>query len=479
MDGVKEVMAPPVEHSREDEQGVGYSYVGLQRPSAIEQRPALQSIEVAWLLWAERRFLVRFTAAGVLFFLLFSLVLPKRYTASVRLMPPDFGEMSRLALSLPGLSSDSEGSGGGGGGGKASGMMGLATQLLGLSSSGQLFTGVLQSRTIEDDLINRFGLMKLYGARYPEDARKILEANTEVKIDDKTGILGIAVEDKDPRRAAEMAGAYVENLNKVLEKLNSSSAHRERLFIEKRRVEVQNELADAAKEFSEFASKNAAIDIPEQAKAMVQAGADLQGQLIAAQSMLTGMQQIYTDNNPRVRQMKAQVSELERQVNKVGGKGVTPANGSVLGADELYPSVRQLPLLGVRYLELYRRSKIDEAVYELLSKQYEIAMLEEARDVPSVQILDPPLVPQKKTSPHRTYIVLGGMCFSILIGAVGIVAGASWKRVDSQVPWKIFVREVALTCKARTWDSHPGIRLREAANKLRNKVFALRKDNED
>jgi capsule polysaccharide export protein KpsE/RkpR len=479
VDGVREVMAPPVEHSRESEQGVGYDYVGLQQPSAIEQQPALQSIEVAWLLWAERRFLTRFTAAGLFLFVLLALVLPKRYTASVRLMPPDFGEMSRLALSLPGLSSDSEGSGGGSGGGKTSGMMGLATQLLGLSSSGQLFAGVLQSRTIEDDLINRFGLMKLYGVRYPEDARKVLEANTEVKIDDKTGILGIAVEDKDPQRAAEMAGAYVENLNKVLERLNSSSARRERLFIEKRRVEVKGELDDAAKEFSEFASKNAAIDIPEQAKAMVQAGADLQGQLIAAQSVLTGMQQIYTDSNPRVRQMKAQVSELARQVNKVGGKDVTPANGSVLGGDELYPSVRQLPLLGVRYLELYRRSKIDEAVYELLSKQYEIAMLEEARDVPTVQILDPPLVPQKKTSPHRTYIVLGGMCFSFLIGVIGIVARASWKRVDPQVPWKIFVREVALTCKARTWESAPGLRLREAVNRLRNKVFTLRKNNED
>jgi hypothetical protein len=166
-------------------------------------------------------------------------------------------------------------------------------------------------------------------------------------------------------------------------------------------------------------------------------------------------------------------------VNKVGGKDVTPANSSVLGSDELYPSVRQLPLLGVRYLELYRRSKIDEAVYELLSKQYEIALLEEARDVPTAQILDAPAVPQRKTSPHRAYIILGGMCFSFLVGAAGIIGGASWKRVDPQLPWKMFAREVALTCKVTIWDSPAGIRLRQMINKLWNKVFSLRKNGED
>ena len=132
-------------------------------------------------------------------------------------------------MSLPGLSSDSgEGGGGGGAASKTSGLMGLASQLLGLNSSGQLFVGVLQSRTVEDDVINRFGLMKRYSARYVEDARKQLESVTEIKVDDRTGILSISVEDKDPKLAAAMADAYVENLSKVLSTVNISSAHRER-----------------------------------------------------------------------------------------------------------------------------------------------------------------------------------------------------------------------------------------------------------
>jgi uncharacterized protein involved in exopolysaccharide biosynthesis len=470
VDGSNEVLAP-----LGSESGLESEYDGLPQSEALAH-PVMQSIDMAWLLWAERRFIARFAAAGVVVFILIAFLLPKRYTATVHLMPPGFNNMSELAISLPGMSSDSEGgSGGSGGAGKASGLMGLASQLLGLNTSGELFVGVLQSRTVEDDIINRFELMKLFNARYIEDARKTLESVTEVSVDDKTGILSISIEDKDPKLAAAIADAYVENLNRVLSTVSISSAHRERVFIEKRRAEVKKDLDDSAKEFSEFASKNAAIDIPEQAKAMVQAGADLQGQLIEAQSMLSGLRQVYTDNNPRVRQMAAQVNELERQVNKVGGKDVTPANGSVLSSNELYPSVRQLPLLGVRYLDLYRHTKIDEAVYELLTKQYEIATLEEARDVPSAQVLDPPMVPQKKTSPHRLWIVLGGMCFSLMVGVVSIIGEAYWKRTDPRLPWKLFANEVFLTCKAKTWNSTAGIRIRGLIDKWKENGFRIAK----
>jgi uncharacterized protein involved in exopolysaccharide biosynthesis len=242
------------------------------------------------------------------------------------------------------------------------------------------------------------------------------------------------------------------------------------VFIEQRQSEVKKELDADAREFAEFASQNAALDIPEQAKAEVSAAADLQAQLIGAQSLLNGLEQIYTADNYRVRQMKAQVAELERQVNKLGGKGVTP-NGSVLSGDELYPSIRQLPLLGVRYLDLFRRNKIDEAVYEFLTKQYEIARVEEVRDVPTAQILDAAVVPQKKTSPHRFFIMLGGMCFSFASGVSWILGRDRWKRTSSQSPWKVLIQEIAIVCKAATWDSSFGIRMRAMGNKLKRSYF--------
>jgi uncharacterized protein involved in exopolysaccharide biosynthesis len=471
MDRPTDSVVPLVEQTTETERPVVYRDVITHEGESRDER-ALKSIDAAWLLWNNRRLLARNTFIGLLLFTLLAFLLPKKYTATTRMMPPDFNTSSTLALAAPALSSgaSSEGSGGGGS------IMGLASQLLGLSSSGQLFVGVLQSRTIEDDIIHRFGLMKLYWARYPEDARTQLESFTDIQQDSKTGILSLSVTDKDPKRAAAMAQAYVEDLNRVLAQENTSAAHRERVFIERRLAQVKEQLDLSAKNFSEFASANTAIDIPEQGKAMVAAAADLQAQLIAAQSILKGLQQVYTDDSVHVRQMKAQVAELQTQLDKLGGKNVNPTGGSTLPKGELYPSIRQLPLLGVKYLDLYRQSKIDEAVYELLTKQYEVAKIEEARDVPTVQVLDPAIVPQKKASPHRLYIMLGGLCFSFLFATSWVVGGAYWERIDPQHPWRIFGEEVYGTLRVRTWDSSVGLRTRSWANRVGKRISIHRKD---
>jgi uncharacterized protein involved in exopolysaccharide biosynthesis len=471
-----EVIAPTVEQPRESEQAVGYEALGLQQEQRVAQAPGFQPIDVAWLLWGERRFLARLTAAGLVAFTLAAFLLPKRYTATVHLMPPDYNSTSELALSLPGFSSGTDEGGGGGGGGLGVGsVMGVASKLLGLNTSGSLITGVLQSRIVEDNVVNQFGLMKLYSVRYPEDARKALEGVTEVKEDSKTGIIGLSVEDKDPRQAAAIAQSYVENLNQALASVNASASHRERVFIEQRLAEVKKELDASAKEFSEFASANSAINLPEQAKAMVGAAADLQAKLIAAESLLKGLRQIYTDNNVNVRQMKAEIAELQQQINKFGGMDVTPADGSTLPRNELYPSIRQLPLLGVRYMDLYRRNKIDEAVYELLTKQREIARVQEARDVPSVQVLDPAVVPRKKTSPHRAWIILGGVCFSFLVGSIWLISRAHWERIDPQQPWKILAHEVFVSCKGRSWDSRIGLAIRSARRSFVSRISSPQK----
>jgi capsule polysaccharide export protein KpsE/RkpR len=360
-----------------------------------------------------------------------------------------------MISALPALSSGGDSSGGAGGS-----VMGLANKLLGLNSTGQLIVGVLRSQTIEDRIIQKFGLMDLYSQKFPEDTRTKLEGYSAIKEDSQTGIISITVEDKSPARAAAMAQAYTEELNQILADVNSSGARRERLFIESRIQEVKARLDASAKEFSAFASQNTAIDIPQQAKAMVEAAADLQGQLIAAQSMLRGLQQIYTDKNPRVQQVQGQVSELELQLDKIGGKDVKADQGSLLQKGELYPSIRQLPLLGVQYLNLYRQSKIDESVFELLSKEYELAKLEEARNTPSIHVLDQASVPKKKASPHRLLIIVGGSFFCLLVSTTWLVAGAYWERVDPEEPWRIFADEVHLAAKVRTWDSSLALRIR-------------------
>ena len=150
-----------------------------------------------------------------------------------------------------------------------------------------------------------------------------------------------------------MAQAYVDQLNIAVSALSTSSARREREFLETRLAGVKQDLDHAAQDFSQFASKNTAIDIAEQGKAMIGAAARLQGELIAAEAQRQGLEQIYTANNARVREVQATIDELRKELNKLGEAGTGPdAPG---GEGSLYPSIRQLPLLGVTYSDLYRR----------------------------------------------------------------------------------------------------------------------------
>ena len=194
-------------------------------------------------------------------------------------------------------------------------------------------------------MIANFDLRRVYGQRRWVDARKELARQTDISIDRKSGILTIQVTDHDPRRATALAREYVAQLNSVVTQLNTSSASRERVFLEERLGQVKLELESAEKDFSQLASNNAALDIKEQGKAMVESAAILEGQLIAAQTELQGLRQIYTDQNIRVRTTQARIDELRRQIMKMGGE-TGPRVARPSEEDDIYPSIRKLPLLG-------------------------------------------------------------------------------------------------------------------------------------
>src|ERR1700674_3166950 len=257
-----------------------------------ESRERRRIVAKLGLLWEHRRFLFRCAAIGLVPSTIIAFLIPARYTSMTRLMPPDQsgqGMASMLAAFL----------------GKGGGLGAVGGELLGLKTSGDLFVGVLHSRSVQDDVINRFDLRNAYGISRYEDARKLLDSRTDVSADRKSGIITIAVSDKSPDRAAAMGREYVEALNRVVTTLNTSSAHKERAFLEERLGQVQQDLETAEKDFSQFASQNTAIDVKEQGKAMITAAAEVEGQLIAAETELEGLRQIYTPNNVRVRSGQA------------------------------------------------------------------------------------------------------------------------------------------------------------------------------
>jgi uncharacterized protein involved in exopolysaccharide biosynthesis len=163
--------------------------------------------------------------------------------------------------------------------------------------------------------------------------------------------------------------------------------------------------------------------------------------LIAAEAQRQGLEQIYTPNNARVRSVQANIDELRRQLNKLGGTGAAPDGSS--GESSLYPSIRELPLLGVSYFDLYRRVKIQEAVFETLTKQYELAKVQEAKEIPTVKVLDPANYPEKKAFPPRSLIALSGIVVAFFYGVLLILGRQHWNQIDPADPVKVFLTGVA------------------------------------
>ncbi len=438
MEAKREHAAPVIEAPARPELevvvGPGFEepLTGLINETAARER-AVASLR---LLWEQRQFLFRVTALALVAATAIAFLIPKRYESTARLMPPDNQSSSGLAVAAAALS------------GRVGGLGGIAGDLLGLKSTSELFVGILSSRTVEDKLIQQFDLKKVYRDRRMEEARKDLADHTDISVDRKSQIIKISVTDRDPQRAAALAQAYVEELNRLVAELSTSAARRERIFLEGRLQAVKQGLEEAEKEFSQFASSNTAIDIKEQGKAMVGAAATLQGELIAAQSQLEGLRQIYTDDNVRVRSVRARIAELRRQLEKLGGKGESATTVSDQPGDSLYPSIRKLPLLGVRYADLYRRTKVQEAVFETLTQQYELAKVEEAKEIPTVKVLDPANVPDKKSFPPRLLIVLLGTTLAFAVGVTWVFGRALWAGADPSDPRKVLAQEVLSAVRA-------------------------------
>jgi uncharacterized protein involved in exopolysaccharide biosynthesis len=354
---VPELDVPVAPGPKETPQGAGNSLVRLQ------------------LIWQRRRMLARAVFYGFLASTLVAFIITARYESTARLMPPDSGQSGGLAMAAAAMS------------GAAGGLGGVASDFLGLKSTSDIFVGILGSRTVRDKLIQQFDLKKLYGDRRMEDARKDLANHTGISVDRKSQIITITVTDKSPQRAAAMAQAYVEELNQLVAELSTSSARRERIFLEGRLQAVSQDL-------------------------------------------------------------KARIDELKHQLEKLGGKGESATSISDQPGDSLYPSIRKLPLLGVMYADLYRRTKIQEAVLETLTKEYELAKVQEVKEIPVVKVLDSPNVPDKKSFPPRLLIMLLGTAFAFALATTWVFGRTAWDQTDSNDHGKAFAQEVFSAVKA-------------------------------
>ncbi len=278
----------------------------------------------ATVLWERRRLLFRIALISLLLSLLIAFTLPKRYKSSARIMPPSNSSASTAMLAaLAGRAF-----------GGVGGLGSLAGSLLGGNNTTALFVELLRSGTVVDHLINRFDLQRTYHKRYRVDTAKYLARHTTITDDKKSGVITVVVEDTDPRRARDLAQAYLDELDQLVTRTSNSSAHQERVFIEKRLQKVKADLEFAQQQMSEFSSTHSTVDIKEQTRAMVDAGSRVQAQMVLEQANLNSLRQIYGDGNVRVRATQARIGVLQHQLSKMSGSSAPLPAGRYAGREQ-------------------------------------------------------------------------------------------------------------------------------------------------
>jgi uncharacterized protein involved in exopolysaccharide biosynthesis len=368
-----------------------------------------------------RRALITVALVAIIVSTSVAFLIPKRYESTTRIMPPEGPNPAALLAAVTGK--------------LPAGLSEMASGFLGVKNTGPLWVALLQSRTVIDKQIDHADLMRVYWTKHRYSARKKLIHRTDIGEDRKSGVITITVSDRDPARAKALADGYVNELNQLLASVSTSSARRERIFIEQRLNAARNDLEEAEIEFGRFASKNSTYDIKEQTKAIVSAGAQLEGQIIASESELEALQQTYTDENIRVRSVKARIASLRRELAKIGGSGQEA--DTTLAPGDLSPPVRQLPIVGVQWTDLYRHTKVQETVFELLTQQYEIAKIEEAKEIPTVKVIDVGDYPEKKAWPPRKLIITLGTLLSLLGTFAWFKIRADWDKLPADDPTKL------------------------------------------
>ena len=390
--------------------------------------------ELAAAIWQRRRWLATVTLLGMILASGIALLLPNKYESTAQLMPPD-------PQSLPSASVLGALTGSGP-------VVGLGGGLMSARTPAGTLIGILDSQTAQDDIINHFDLRRIFHCKFYADARNILKGKSTIAEDKKSGIISISVTDRDPKLARDVAESYVEELDKLVNSLSTSSARREREFLEQRLKSIKSDLDASSVELSQFSSRNATINPQSQGQALFESATRLQGELITAQGELSGLKAMYSDDNVRVREARARIEELQSQLRKMGGVG-GKVDGADQKSDQLYPSIRELPILGVTYSDLSRQLAMQEGIYEILTKQYELAKVQEAKEIPTIKVLDEPQVPERKSSPHRAVIVLLGVLISIFAGIGWIVACKLWEITDDTHPAKAMGMDLVRTFRGR------------------------------
>jgi len=371
---------------------------------------SVDMLDLALILAARKRFIFLFSFGVAVLTAIAVLIMPVSFTATTTILPPQQQESSAMALlgQLGGLASLA------GGGGAAS--------ALGLKNPDDLYIGLLQSEHVMDGIVQRFDLMKVYKKKLLIDARKVLKSNTKIQ-SEKSSLISISVQDHDAKRAAAMANAYVDQLHDLMSHLAVTSAAQRRIFFEQQVNQEKEKLADAEVALEKTEMKTGIIQPQGQAQAVIATIMQLRAQISASEVELGALRTSSTDQNPDVIKLQSQIAGLRAQLADFE-KG-HPQSASMEG-NVLTPT-SEVPAASLEYLRGMRDVRYQETLFEFMTRQYEMAKVDEAKQSQVIQVVDPALVPERRSWPPRTLLTLLAFFLAAIAASFWVILQAAYK----------------------------------------------------
>ena len=361
------------------------------------ERSSIDFLDMTRTLIAERRIVLTITLIVFLLATTLAFVLHPKYTSEVSFIPPTLGANNSLAAVMAGQLTT----------------MGTG-DLLGMGkSAGELYSGIIRSRSVTDSIIKRFDLIRLYRVKKQSEAEKALISSTAVTVDTKSTIVTVAVTQRDPTLAHDIAAAYMEALRGTEGRLALSQASQRRLFFEQQLEREKDALEDAEVDLKKTEERSGLIAPIGQTASEIQTIAETQAQIASRQVQLAALRQAATEENPQVIRLRSEIADLQGQLQRL-------ENGKEKSTPVAIPTSR-VPEIQLEYVRKQREVKYHETLFEALSKQYETARLEEAREAPVLQVLDSPSYPDSKSAPKRMYIMIGGLFGGFILAALWVL----------------------------------------------------------
>jgi uncharacterized protein involved in exopolysaccharide biosynthesis len=368
-------------------------------PSAAElEDSSLDLIELYRMLRHRKATVIKVTLGFLVIAIVLAFSLPQRYTSSASFIPPTLNTGNSIASALAGQISAIGG-----------------TDLLGTSKSpGELYGGILKSRSIAADLVSRFNLIHVYGVSRESKAQKVLADHTTLSIDPKSTIVTVSVTERDPALAHNIADAYLDALRATEGRLALGQSSQRRLFYEQQLTKEKNNLADAEVELKKSQEQSGLIAPVGQTEVEIRRVAEIRAQIAARQVQLAALRQSATEQNPDMIRLNSEIADLQGQLSRLQTGDAQSENAGI--------PTSQLPQAQLDFVRKQREVKYHEALFEILAKQYEAARLDEAHDAPVLQILDPASTPDTPSFPRKGYVIVAGLFIGFIVGCVWAVS---------------------------------------------------------